>query len=256
MPGLLLDIDGTVFVGTEWVSGARQALARLHRRGHPIVYVSNGLYWADDVATRLTDAGLPTSTDIIIHVPRVLTDYLLQHFPGAAVYVIGEPSLIDQLRPHVRLSCDPDEIEVVVVSADLGFDFSKLTVAFRALQRGARLLTTNVERTWPGPSGLLPDTRAILGAIHGCTGRTPEAVVGKPSRWMAEAALQRIGLPARDVWVVGDSLETDVRMAHQAGMTAVLVLTGVTHRDDLPQAPIRPDHVIDSIAELPRLLGT
>jgi arabinose operon protein AraL len=67
MPGLLLDIDGTVFVGTEWVSGARQALARLRRRGHPIVYVSNGLYWADDVATRLTDAGLPTSTDIIIN---------------------------------------------------------------------------------------------------------------------------------------------------------------------------------------------
>ncbi len=255
-PGLLLDLDGTLFIGTEWIPGARQALQRLQRRGHPVVYVSNTLDWPEDIAARLNEAGLPTSIDDILHVPRVLIDYLRQQHPGAAVYVIGERSLIDQMRPHVRLSLDPAEIEVVVASADLAFDFSKLTVAFLALRRGARLIATNTDATWPGPSGLVPDTGAILGAIEGCTGRRPEAVVGKPSRWMAQAALHRLGLPPEKAWVVGDSLGTDVRMGKESGMTTALVLTGVTSRHDLPGANPRPDHVLDSFADLPDLLAS
>ncbi len=255
-PGLLLDLDGTLFIGTDWIPGARQALARLQRRGHRAVYVSNTLDWPEDIAARLNDAGLPTPTDDIVHVPRVLIDYLQQHHPGAAVYVIGERSLIDQMRPHVRLSADPEEIDVVVASADLAFDFSKLTVAFLALRRGARLIATNTDATWPGPSGLVPDTGAILGAIEGCTGRRQEVVVGKPSRWMAQAALRRLGLPPEKVWVVGDSLATDVRMGKENGMTAALVLTGVTSRADLSGANPQPDHVLESFADLPDLLAS
>ncbi len=253
-PGLLLDLDGTLFLGTEWIPGTRQALQHLRRRDHPVVYVSNTLDWPEDIAARLNDAGLPTSTNDIVHVPRVLIDYIQRHFPGAAVYVIGERSLVDQMRPHVRLSLDPEEIDVVVASADLAFDFSKLMVAFLALRRGARLIATNTDATWPGPSGLVPDTGAILGAIEGCTGRRPEAIVGKPSRWMAEAALRRLGLPPGEVWVVGDSLGTDVPMGREGGMTTVLVLTGVTMRNDLSGADVQPDHVLDSIADLPGLL--
>lgn len=255
-PGLLLDLDGTLFIGTEWIPGARQALARLQDRGHPIVYVSNTLDWPEDIAARLHAAGLPARPDDIVHVPRVLIDYLQAHHPGASVYVIGEQSLIDQMRPHVRLSLDPEEIEVVVASADLAFDFSKLTVAFWALRRGAHLITTNTDPTWPGPSGLVPDTGAILGAIEGCTGRKPEAVVGKPSHWMAQAALHRLGLLPEQAWVVGDSLWTDVRMGKEAGMTTVLVLTGVTSRRDLDGANPQPDHVLESFADLPDLLAS
>lgn len=253
-PGLLLDLDGTLFLGTEWIPGACQALQRLRRLGHPIAYVSNTLDWPEDIAARLKAAGQPTPTDDIIHVPRVLIDYLQSHFPGAAVYVIGERSLIDQMRPHVRLSADPEEIDIVVASADLAFDFNKLTVAFLALRRGARLIATNTDATWPGPSGLVPDTGAILGAIEGCTGRRPEAVVGKPSRWMAEAALRSLRLPASRVWMIGDSLESDVRMARQAGMTSALVLTGVSALSDLAAADVQPDYVLDSIADLPDLI--
>lgn len=255
-PGLLLDLDGTLFIGTEWIPGACQALQRLQRRGHPVVYVSNTLDWPEDIAARLNAAGLPTRSDDIVHVPRVLIAYLQRHFPSAAVYVIGERSLVDQMRPQVRLSQDPEEIDVVVASADLGFDFSKLTVAFLALRRGARLIATNTDATWPGPSGLVPDTGAILGAIEGCTGRRPEAVVGKPSRWMAQAALDRLGLPPEKAWVVGDSLGTDVRMGKESGMTTALVLTGVTSRQDLLGANPRPDHVLDSFTDLPDLLAS
>lgn len=254
-PGFLLDLDGTVFVGTEWIPGARQAIEILRARDHPIVYVSNSLEFPEDISSRLTRSGLPTPPDDIIHVPRILARYLTERFARANVYVIGEPSLLNQLRPQVQLSQDPEEIDVVVASADLAFDFSKLTVAFLALRRGARLITTNTDRTWPGPSGLIPDTGAILGAIEGCTGLKPEAVVGKPSRWMVEAALEQIRLPATQVWAVGDGLETDVRMGHEAGLTTALVLTGVTNRDDLTAASVLPDYLLESFAELPDLLA-
>ncbi len=255
LPGLLLDLDGTVCLGETLIPGAGEAIATVRRRGHPLVFASNTLEHAADFAGRLTRQGMPAAPDEIIHVPRVLAAYLQEHTPGATVFAVGERSLIEQLAVHFPISENPEEIEVVVASSDLAFDFNKLNTAFQALRRGARFFATNLNRTWPGPNGELPDAGAVIGALEGCTGRRIEAVVGKPSAYFARVALKRLGLPARQVWVVGDSLTSDIAMGKELGMTTALVLTGVTRRDDLAASPIQPDHVIESLAHLPALLS-
>ena len=115
-----------------------------------------------------------------------------------------------------------------MVSWDRTFDYAKLTAAFRAVRAGARIVATNPDPFCPMPDGDLPDCGAILAAIETATGARAEAIVGKPSPYMAEALLDRLALPPDDTILVGDRLMTDVLMAREAGMASALVLTGAT----------------------------
>ena len=129
----------------------------------------------------------------------------------------------------------------MVVSFDRTFDYEKLNAAFRAVRyHGAVIVATNPDPYCPTPEGGLPDCAAMLAAIEACTGAKAEAVVGKPSVHMARALLSRLGLPARDVVLVGDRLLTDVAMALSLGMTGVLTLTGATPAGSVPAPRSRP----------------
>jgi NagD protein len=174
--------------------------------------------------------------------------------PGATVFAIGERPLLEELAASFRLSEDPDEIEVVVASFDRTFDYHKLNIGFQALRRGARFWATNADATCPVAGGEIPDAGAVIGALEGCSKRKVEVVVGKPSPIIVEVALERLGLPASECLMVGDRVETDTLMGHRAGMITALVLTGVTRRADLAHAPAQPDYVLESIAEVPKLL--
>ena len=143
---------------------------------------------------------------------------------------------------------------MVIASFDRTFDYRKLNIGFQALRRGARFLATNADATCPVAGGEIPDAGAVIGALEGCSKRQVELVVGKPSPHIIEAALEQLDRPASHCLMVGDRLETDILMGQRAGMATALVLTGVTRREDLTHAPLQPDYVLDSIAELPGLL--
>jgi HAD superfamily hydrolase (TIGR01450 family) len=145
-------------------------------------------------------------------------------------------------------------IDVVIASCDLSFDYHKLYVGFQALRRGAHFWATNTDATCPIGSGEVPDAGAVIGALEGCSRRKVELVAGKPSPLMADAVLARLALPAHQCLIVGDRLETDIVMGHQAGMHTALVLTGVTQREDLIHGSVQPDHVLQSIVEVPAML--
>jgi len=253
--GVIFDLDGTVYRGDQLIPGARETIERLRRRAHPIVFVTNALESPAAHAAKLIRLNVPASPDEVVTAPLVLTRYLNRHMPGATVFAISDPPLLEALSAGFRLSEAPEEIDVVVVSCDKTFDFRKLNVGFQALRRGARFLAINADPTCPVPGGELPDAGAVIGALEGCTRRKVELVLGKPSPLVAEAALERLGRRASECLLVGDSLEADVVMGHRAGMTTALVLTGVTRRADLAHAPVQPDYVLASIAEVPRLFG-
>jgi NagD protein len=253
--GVIFDLDGTVYRGEQLIPGAREAVEELRRRAHPIVFVTNALESRAEHAAKLTRLNLPAHPDEVIGATLILTRYLSRHMPDATLFAISDPVLLGQLSTKFRLSEDPEEIDVVIASCDQTFDFRKLNIAFQALRRGARFLATNGDATCPVPGGELPDAGAVIGALEGCSKRKVELIAGKPSPLMVEAALERLGRPAGECLMVGDSLETDILMGHRAGMTTVLVLTGVTRRTDLAHAPVQPDFVLQSIAEVPRLLA-
>ena len=248
--GIILDIDGTVLRSSQAIPGAKEIIADLRRQGHPLVFVTNALEFPDEQTARLTSAGIDVSPDEIITAPQVLEAYLSQHMPKAVIYVISDPPLAKRLGKDFRVSENPDEIDAVIVSCDHNFNFHKLNIGFQALRRGARFLAVNADAICPLPDGEIPDAGAMIGALEGCSKRSVELVMGKPSPLIAEATLKRINRSAEECLIIGDNLESDMAFGHRLGMTTVLVLSGVTQRQDLAHALVQPDHVLESIADI------
>ena len=252
-PGYVFDLDGTVYLGEALLPGAAETIAALRAAGSRLIYVTNKpLQTAADYAAKLTRLGVSTARDDVVTSVDALIDYLGREHPGATVLPVAEPSTIGELRAAgIALTNDPAAAQVVVVSFDRTFDYEKLNAAFQAVRYGgAAIVATNPDPFCPTPEGGIPDCAAMLAAIEASAGARAEAVVGKPSVHMARALLARLGMPAADVAVVGDRLLTDVAMARSLGMTGILILTGVTRADGLEGAPVAPDYVVESLADL------
>ena len=200
----------------------------------------------------VTRLGLPTARSDIVTSVDALVDYLRREHPQATVLAVAEQSTTDELSAAgFTVTSKPLEARVVVVSFDRTFDYEKLNAAFQAVRYGgAAIVATNPDPYCPTPEGGIPDCAAMLAAIEACSGARAEAVVGKPSIHMARALLGRLGMPARDVALIGDRLLTDIAMARSLGMTGVLVLTGATAADSIDAAPVQPHYVIESLSEL------
>ncbi|GAA0993770.1 HAD-IIA family hydrolase [Acrocarpospora macrocephala] len=250
----MFDLDGTVYLGERLLPGARAVIEAVREANRSVLYLTNKpLDPSATYAAKLTRLGIPTAPDEVVSSLDAMVGYLCDRHPGASVLCVSEPLLADTLRRHgfmVLAAADAERADLVVVSFDRGFDYAKLHAAFRAVTAGAAIVATNPDRYCPTPEGGLPDCAAMLAAIEACTGVTAEAVVGKPSPQMAATILARFGLPAGEVLIVGDRLETDVAMAVGAGIDAALVLSGATDRAAARRADPPPTYVLDSIAHL------
>lgn len=255
--GVLFDLDGTVYLGDALIPGAAQAIATLKGMGIGVAYLSNKpIEPRAAYATKLTRLGVPTTPEEVVTSSFVMARWLRREAPGATLFVVGEPPLLEELAAAgFTLADDPTRVDVVVAALDRTFDYRKLSIAMVAIRRGARFVATNPDRTCPVPGGEIPDCAAVIGALEGCTGRHVEAVVGKPSPLMLEVALERLRLAPADCLMIGDRLETDVLMGRRAGVPTALVLTGVARRQDVGADPdATPDLVLESVADLPDVL--
>ena len=249
--GFIFDLDGTVYRGETLLPGAAEAIGALRAAGRRLCFLSNKPIERRAVyAQTLSRLGVPTRTEEVITSAWVLARYLWREAAGARCLVIGEAPLVEELRAAELTTVDGPAVDYVVVAFDRTFDYRKLDVALQAVTRhGARLIGTNRDRTCPVPEGEVPDGAGMIAAVEAVTARPVDPIVGKPSPIMLHEALTLLGLPAPACAVVGDRLETDVAMGRAAGLTTVLVLTGVTRPGDPAIARWRPDHVLGSLAE-------
>jgi len=249
--GWLLDLDGTVYRGERLIPGADAAVAALRAAGRRVAFLSNKpLQTRAEYAAKLTRLGVPAAPDDVINSSLVLARYLRERDPGAPVFVIGEPPMLEEMRAH-GFEVRPDErVRWVVIAFDRTFDYAKLNIALQAVKRGARLIATNPDRTCPVEGGEIPDCAGMIAAVEAVTDRKVEAVVGKPSPIILEVALAALGVPAADAAIVGDRIETDIVMGRRLGLGTVLVLSGVTRAGDPRIAAVAPDHVVRSVRDL------
>lgn len=254
--GYVFDLDGTLYLGDRLLPGAAETVAAIRAAGARVAFLTNKpLEPPSAYAAKLTDLGIPATAREVVSSTDALLRYLATAAAGARLLPISEPLVAGLLRdagfrvldPAMD---DPTTAEVVVVSWDRTFDYTKLVAAFRAVRAGARIVATNPDPYCPTPDGDLPDCAAMLAAIEASTGARAEAIVGKPSPHMSATLLDRLALPAGDTILIGDRLLTDVRMAHEAGMASALVLTGATRLDALDGAAVAPDFVLAGVADV------
>lgn len=248
----IFDLDGTCYLGDALLPTVGETITRLRRMGKRTVFLSNNpTRAAAAYAARLTSFGVPTPPGDVVNSSLVMVDFLQQRIPGGRLFVVGEASLESELAAAgFDIADEAAGVVAVIASFDRTFTYRKLQIAFDAIRAGARFFATNADRFCPVPGGGQPDAAAMIAAIEASTGVPVEAVVGKPSRHMAEAILTRLRLPPERCLMVGDRLETDVVMGLDAGMAAALVLTGATDEAMLARSAVRPTYVVRMLAEL------
>lgn len=249
--GWLFDLDGTIYLGERLIPGADAAIAALRAADRRVAFLSNKpLQTRAEYAAKLTRLGVPAAPDDVINSSLVLARYLRDRDPGAPVFVIGEPPMLDEMRAHGFEVRHDERVRWVVIAFDRTFDYAKLNIALQAVKQGARLIATNPDRTCPVEGGEIPDCAGMIAAVEAVTDRRVETIVGKPSPIILEVALAALGVPARDAAIVGDRIETDIVMGRRLGLGTVLVLSGVTRPDDPRIAAVAPDHVVRSVRDL------
>ena len=172
-----------------------------------------------------------------------------------SVYVVGEEPLFEELlEAGIKQAYVPAEASYVVLGWDRKFTYDKLNYAFQAWRNGAKIIATNPDRTCPVQNGEIPDCGAMIGAMEGATGEPVTMITGKPSSMMAQYVLDKVlGMKAEDCFMIGDRLETDIRMANENSIQSVLVMTGITNEEMLKTTDDVPDFVLDSVRDITKL---
>jgi NagD protein len=245
----LTDMDGVLIHEGVALPGAAEFLAALRERGRPfLVLTNNSIYTPRDLRARLAVTGLDVPEESIWTSALATAQFLNDQHPGGSAYVIGEAGLTTALHNigYVLTDAAPD---YVVLGETRTYSFEAITKAIRLVEAGARFIATNPDPTGPSPDGPLPATGSVAAMISRATRRDPY-YIGKPNPMMFRSALNQIDAHSESTAMVGDRMDTDVVAGIEAGLLTYLVLTGSTRRDEVNAFPFRPNHVIDSVADL------
>lgn len=250
--GYIFDLDGTIYLGQNAIEGAVNTVNRLLADDKKVLFLTNKTIDSrHNYVKKLNGLGIPVTLNEILSPVIVTLSLLRERHQGQQVYVIGEQIFKDELeREGVLFASTPDETDVIVLSWDRNFHYDQLNFAYQAIKRGAKVIATNPDRTCPTPDGDLPDCGSIIGAIEGATGIKINDIAGKPSKHMADVALNVLNLTAKDCLMIGDRLETDIYIGKISGMHTALVLTGTSRPEDVLQAEFQPNYVINSVNDI------
>jgi NagD protein len=250
----LMDMDGVLVREEHPIPGAADFLGRLQELGTPfLVLTNNSIYTRRDLAARLRRTGLEVPEESIFTSALATAKFLDDQRPGGSAFVIGEAGLTTALHAYGYTMTDSDP-DYVVLGETRTYSFERITRAIRLVAAGARFIATNPDNVGPSPDGLLPATGSVAALISRATGRDPY-YVGKPNPLMMRSALNAIDAHSEHTAMIGDRMDTDVVSGLEAGLEAILVLTGVTTRAEAERHPYRPSRIVESVAELVDELG-
>ncbi|MBN2151491.1 MAG: HAD-IIA family hydrolase [Candidatus Lokiarchaeota archaeon] len=273
----ILDLDGVVYRGKEAVPGAAEAVALVKRAGKRALFLTNN-------STRTREAyvdvlrgmGIESATDDVFTSASLAAAWLVEHVKSSGskpedviIYVIGEDGLKAELqRQGFSIAGEQDfdrgaaphgKVGFVVVGLDRQLTYHKLHIALNCISRGAAFLATNDDPTLPVEGGTLaPGAGAIVQALVTCSKHPPDygSPFGKPNPLAFHEIARATGIPTGSMVSIGDRPETDVLASNRAGVTSILVLTGVTREGDAIPDGIEPDVVLESISALDDVLST
>jgi NagD protein len=245
----LVDMDGVLVREGTTVPGADRFLGALRASGRRyLVLTNNSIYTPRDLSARLASMGLDVPEQDLWTAALATAEFVQAQRPNGTAFVLGEAGLTTALHNvgYVLTDRRPD---YVILGETRTYSFEAITTAVRLIADGARFLAANPDPTGPSPEGILPATGSVAQLIRHATGKAPY-YVGKPNPLMVREGLNKIGGHSEATVMVGDRMDTDVIAGIEAGLETILVLTGVTRREDVERFPYRPGRVVESVADL------
>lgn len=251
------DIDGTLALGNDIVPGVLECLRRLREEKVVVRFLSNeSTTDKEGHVRRLRKLGIDCTEDEVITTIEASCAWIEANYPTATVFAIGAPDLKNALKKRAILtSNDPSQVDIVLASCDKHVEYGDLQVGFSALWQYKKgfLMATNPDRRGLLPGGAAsPDTAFVIAALEASAGVKCQVVVGKPNPHFLLGGLAGTNISPADVLMVGDTMETDIAVAHNAGTASALVLTGDSTLAEAADAGPgkRPTWVVDNLMDL------
>ncbi|MFS0780317.1 TIGR01457 family HAD-type hydrolase [Bacillus sp. 1P06AnD] len=244
--GYLIDLDGTMYRGTEMIEEAGQFINELKRRGIPYLFVTNNSSRTPaQVAEKLRNFKIPAEDQQVFTTSQATANYLYHKKPDATVYLIGEEGIRQALTEKGFTFVDENP-DFVVTGIDRDITYEKLAKACLGVRSGAGFIATNGDIAIPTERGLLPGAGSLTSVISVSTGVAP-TFIGKPESIIMEQAQEVLGVSKEDTLMVGDNYDTDIMAGMNAGLDTLLVHTGVTTPELLKNYKKQPTYVINSL---------
>ncbi|MDU2064848.1 MAG: HAD-IIA family hydrolase [Sporomusaceae bacterium] len=246
-----LDMDGTIFLGKKLLPGAIEFLQYLKASCRPYLFLTNNSSKnKQSYVTKLQALGIEATVEQILTSGEATALYLKKLKPQARIFLLGTPDLEQEFIAQ-QFILTADNPDYVVLGFDQTLTYAKLTEACHLIREGVPLIATHPDINCPTDdrSGYLPDTGAMLELIYASTGKKAK-IIGKPYREIIDVLVAKLNCKREETAMVGDRLYTDIKLAKNAAICGILVLSGETKLADLAQAEVQPDYVFPSVAEL------
>lgn len=248
--GYLIDLDGTLYYGTNRIPTAEQFVRELKKKKQPFLFLTNNATRSSQqiVENLRSNYELPIGLENIYTSTQALITYMEEHHLGKVVHIVGEEALYQQVEAAgfpITLDTNAD---VVVQGLNRQATYKELALAATAIREGAEFLVTNADQTIPTEIGIMPSSGALTAFLEVASGKKG-LILGKPNALIVESALDELNLKAEDVLLIGDKYETDILAGINAGVDTLLVLTGVTRREDVASLPMQPTYVLENLSE-------
>ncbi|MDX8046886.1 TIGR01457 family HAD-type hydrolase [Gracilibacillus sp. S3-1-1] len=246
--GFLIDLDGTVYKGTEKIVEAIEFVKELEKRGLPYLFLTNNsTKHPSDVSKKLVDMGVPSTTEHVFTTSMATATYIKEQKAGAKVYPVGEEGLHMALE-ECGLEIVEEDADFVVMGLDRTINYEKLAKGALNIRSGANFVATNGDIALPTERGFLPGAGSLISVLSVTTGVQPK-FIGKPESIIVDQAIEVLGTSKEETLMVGDNYATDILAGINAGIDSLLVHTGVTTKEDLQSIETKPTYTIDSLAE-------
>lgn len=245
----ICDMDGVIYHGNRLLPGVTEFLNWLRQEEKKFLFVTNSSERSPrELREKLRRLGIEVPEEHFYTSALATAAFLAQQSPEGSVFAIGEAGLINALY-EAGFSMNDTSPDYVVMGETRSYSYEKLERATYLVCNGARLIGTNPDLTGPSEKGIVPATGALIAPLELATG-SKAYFVGKPNPLMMRHALKELGCRREETAIIGDRMDTDIIAGIESEIETVLVLSGVTNRDDLNQFAYRPHYILDGVGDL------
>ncbi|MBQ9860657.1 MAG: HAD family hydrolase [Clostridia bacterium] len=247
--GFICDMDGVIYHGNKILEGVREFIKWLIDNDKKFVFLTNSSERTPhELSMKLGRMGLDVGASHFYTSAMATAEFLHSQAPGSTAYVIGEAALTKALYDHGIYMNDVNP-DYVIVGETSTYSFEKIEKAINLVLAGAKLIGTNPDITGPTEKGIMPATGALISPIEMATGKKAY-FVGKPNPLMLRHGLKKLNCHSQDIAFIGDRMDTDIIAGIESNVDTVLVLSGVTDREDIDRYPYRPKYIFDGIGDI------
>jgi NagD protein len=247
--GFIIDMDGVIYHGNKLLPGVNEFLKWLEESQKKYLFLTNSSERTPkELQEKLKRLGITVAEDHFYTSALGTAGFLASQTPNGSAFIIGDAGLIHALY-SVGYTINNVNPDYVVVGDTHGYNFEMIEKAVNLVLKGARLIGTNPDESGPVENGITPSTKALIAPIEIATGKKAY-FIGKPNPLMMRIALKKLGIRREEAIVIGDRMDTDVRCGLESELDTVLVLSGITAREEINNFPYQPRYVLNGVIDL------